>query len=81
MLRGHRSGRSDGNTAAPRLPTLAIAGSHDGSSPPDLVAATAALIPDAQVHVINRTGHLPYIEDPAAFADVLTPLLQEHAYV
>lgn len=68
------------STAALRLPTLAIAGSHDGASPPDLVAATAALIPGAQVHVIDDAGHLPCVENPAAYAAILNPFLKENAY-
>lgn len=69
------------NTTTLRLPTLAIAGSHDGASPPDLVAATAALIPGAQVHLIDGVGHLPCVENPTAYAAVLNPFLKEHAYV
>ena len=68
------------STAALRLPTVAIAGRHDGASPPDLVAATAALIPEAQVHVIEGAGHLTCVENPVAFAAVLNPFLKEHAY-
>lgn len=66
-------------TRSLRLPTLAIAGSHDGASPPDLVAATAALIPDARCQVIAGAGHLPCVEDPAAYAAILNPFLKEHA--
>lgn len=68
-------------TRALRLPTLVIAGSHDGASPPDLVAATAALIPGAAFHVIDGAGHLPCVEDPAAYAAILNPFLKEHADV
>lgn len=67
-------------TTTLRLPTIAIAGSRDGASPPDLVAATAALIPEAKFHVIDGAGHLPCVEDPVAFAAVLNPFLKEHAY-
>lgn len=67
-------------TRALRVPTLAIAGSHDGASPPDLVAATAALIPGANFHVIDGAGHLPCVENPAALAAILNPFLKEHAY-
>lgn len=69
------------STAGLRLPTLAIAGSHDGASPPDLVAATAALIADAKFHVIDGAGHLPCVENPTAYAAILTPFLKEYAYV
>ena len=66
-------------TATLTLPTLAIAGSEDGASPPDLVAATAALIPGAACHTIPGAGHLPCVENPAAYAAILSPFLKEHA--
>lgn len=65
-------------TAALRLPVLAIAGAEDGATPPDLVAATAALIPGAAFHAIPDTGHLPPVEAPAAYAALLNPFLEEH---
>ena len=68
-------------TRALRLPVLAIAGGHDGASPPAQVAATAALIPGARCHVIAEAGHLPCLETPAEFAALLTPFLKEHAHV
>jgi 3-oxoadipate enol-lactonase len=68
-------------TRALRLPTLVIAGSHDGASPPEAVAATAALIQGSAFHVIDGAGHLPCAENPSAFAKILTPFLKEHAYV
>jgi 3-oxoadipate enol-lactonase len=68
-------------TATLRLPALAIAGDCDGASSPDLVAATARLIPDTPCHVIKGAGHLPCVEMPAAYAAILSPFLKEHAYV
>lgn len=66
-------------TRALHLPALVIAGGEDGSTPPDLVRATAALIQGAQFHVIPGTGHLPCVEDPIAYAAILTPFLKAHA--
>ena len=66
-------------TAGLRLPTLVIAGDSDGSSPADLVRATAALIPGARFHIIADVGHLPCVEQPRAFAATLIPFLQEHS--
>ncbi len=62
-------------TARLRLPTLAIVGSEDGATPPDLVRETAALIPGARFEIIPRVGHLPCVEDPAAYAELLGPFL------
>ena len=62
-----------------RQPCLVIAGAEDGASPPDLVAATARLIPGAQFHVIPGAGHLPCVETPEAWAAIVAPFLTEHA--
>jgi 3-oxoadipate enol-lactonase len=59
-----------------RLPTLVIAGEADGASPPELVQATAALIPGAQFHSLAGVGHLPCVENPASYAATLTPFLK-----
>jgi len=59
------------------LPTLAMAGSEDGSTPPDLVAATAKLIPGARMEVIEGSGHLPCVDRPAMTAALITGFLQD----
>ena len=69
------------STRALRLPTLVIAGSEDGASPPDLVQDTARMIPGSRFEVIEGTGHLPCVEDPAAYATHLKDFLKEHAHV
>lgn len=58
------------------LPVQVIAGSADGASPPDLVAATAQLIGGAAYHLLPGVGHLPPVEDPKAMAAVLGPFLR-----
>ncbi|ASJ73201.1 3-oxoadipate enol-lactonase [Granulosicoccus antarcticus] len=67
------------STGTLRLPTLGIAGSEDGASPPDLVAATCKLIEGAACHVISGAGHLPCVEKPCDYAAILSPFLKEHA--
>jgi 3-oxoadipate enol-lactonase len=67
-------------TAALTLPTLVIAGGQDGASPPDLVQATAALIAGAEFHLIRDAGHLPCVETPQAWADIVTPFLQRYCH-
>jgi 3-oxoadipate enol-lactonase len=69
------------STKALTLPTLAIAGSEDGASPPDLVQGTAGMIAGSRFTVIEGAGHLPCVEDPAAYAALLTDFLKEHAHV
>ncbi|WP_299830092.1 3-oxoadipate enol-lactonase [uncultured Roseobacter sp.] len=68
-------------TASLRLPTLGIAGSEDGSTPPDLVRETTGLIPGSQCHVIRRAGHLPCVEQPEEYAAHLTRFLKEVGHV
>jgi 3-oxoadipate enol-lactonase len=64
-------------TGALTLPTLAIAGATDGSTPPDLVKATADLIPGSSYRLIDGAGHLPCVEKPAEDAEILTRFLAE----
>jgi 3-oxoadipate enol-lactonase len=68
-------------TATLALPTLAIAGSEDGSTPPDLVRETADLVRGARFHLIRGAGHLPCVEKPAEYAEVLTAFLKEIGHV
>ncbi len=68
-------------TSGLRLPTLGIAGSDDGSTPPDLVRETVDLIPGSQFHLIRKAGHLPCVEQPEEYAAVLTRFMQEVGHV
>jgi len=64
-------------TATLTLPTLAIAGSEDGSTPPDLVRETAELVRGARFHLIRGAGHLPCVEKPGEFAETLADFLTD----
>lgn len=68
-------------TAGLRLPTLAIAGSEDGSTPPELVRETADLVPGSRFHLIRGAGHLPCVEAPGEFARVLAEFLRATGHV
>jgi 3-oxoadipate enol-lactonase len=68
-------------TAALTLPTLAIAGSEDGSTPPDLVRETADLIRGSRFELIRGAGHLPCVEKPEAYAQILTQFLKDTGHV
>lgn len=68
-------------TATLELPTLAIAGAEDGASPPELIEATARLIKGAAFQVIADAGHLPCVEQPEIYANLLTTFLKEHGHV
>jgi 3-oxoadipate enol-lactonase len=62
-------------TSGLRLPTLGIAGSEDGSTPPDLVRETVDLVPGARFRLLRGTGHVPPIDAPEAYAACLTEFI------
>ncbi len=68
-------------TSGLRLPTLGIAGSEDGSTPPDLVRETVDLIPGSQFHLIRKAGHLPCVEQPEEYAAVLTKFMRDTGHI
>jgi len=68
-------------TSGLRLPALGIAGDADGSTPPDLVRELVELIPGAQFHLIRGAGHLPCVEKPEAYAQVLGTFLRDVGHV
>lgn len=68
-------------TAGLTLPTLAIAGSEDGSTPPDLVRETGELVKGSKFHLIKGAGHLPCVDKPDEFAETLTSFLKEIGHI
>ncbi len=68
-------------TASLRLPLLGIAGSEDGSTPPDLVRETIELVPGSKFHLIRKAGHLPCVEQPREYAGVLNDFLKGVGHV
>lgn len=68
-------------TASLRLPTLAIAGSNDGTTPPDLVRETAELIPGHRFALMRGAGHLPMVEKPVEYAALLETFLHDIGHV
>lgn len=68
-------------TAGLTLPTLAIAGINDGSTPPDLVKETADLIRGSRFALIRGAGHLPMVEQPGAYTALLRDFLESIGHV
>ena len=68
-------------TSGLRLPTLGIAGTEDGSTPPDLIRETVDLIPGSQFHLIRKAGHLPCVEQPIEYAQVLTDFMRNTGHI
>lgn len=56
-------------------PAVLVTGEDDALATPDDTRASAALVRDARVEVVPGTRHLAVVEDPAAVARALLPLL------
>jgi 3-oxoadipate enol-lactonase/4-carboxymuconolactone decarboxylase len=54
-----------------RIPTLCVVGSTDTSTPPELVKSLSDLIPGSKYHLIEGPAHLPNLETPKIFRDLL----------
>ena len=54
-----------------------IAGSLDGSTPPELVRASGQLIAGAAYAEIDGAGHLPCVEAATEYAAILNSFLKE----
>ena len=65
-----------GALGALRVPTLAIAGAHDPSTPPEHLEAIVAEVPGARLHVLGGAAHLANVEQPAAFSQTLGSFLE-----
>lgn len=68
-------------TSGLRLPVMGIAGSEDGATPPDLMRETINLVPGSRFELMRRVGHLPCVEAPEAYADLLTSFIEQTGHV
>lgn len=62
-------------------PTLCIVGDGDGSTSSDVVRETALLIPGSRLAVIPQAGHIPAIDQPAAFCTLIEKHLRDAGVV
>lgn len=53
------------------IPTLIVWGEHDLILPSSQLAAAAEELPHAETHLFASTGHMPQIERPAEFAELV----------
>src|SRR5262249_14712493 len=61
--------------ASLQTPTTIIWGEHDLIAPPAAGAAMAALLPQAELHVVAKSGHLPHQERPDQVIEALHKIL------
>lgn len=64
-----------------RLPVLVLNGEHDTAQRLAIGAALAGAIPGARRRTIAGAGHLACLDEPAAYARIVTDFLREHAFI
>ncbi|MGY2893448.1 alpha/beta fold hydrolase [Deinococcus sp. UYEF24] len=57
------------------VPMLVLAGRHDRTCPPEASQATAAGVPGARLHIFEESGHMPFVEQPDEFLNVVREFL------
>jgi proline iminopeptidase len=56
-------------------PTLVLAGRHDRTCVPEAAEAIAAGVPDAQLVVFERSGHMTFVEESEAYIEAVARFL------
>lgn len=59
------------------IPTCLIWGKNDGVTPPEVAEEFHELLPNSELHWIDKCGHAPMMEHPAEFNSILKPWLQK----
>jgi pimeloyl-ACP methyl ester carboxylesterase len=59
-----------------QAPTLLVWGSEDRVFPPAHADTWQALLPSARIQLIDGVGHLPHVEEPQRFCEVVVPFFE-----
>lgn len=59
-------------------PTLVMVGRHDWITPVSQSQEIAALIPGARLLILEDSGHMGYVEEPAVFIGAILDFVNEH---
>lgn len=62
--------------AAAEVPTLILTGRYDVAAPPAAARDLLERIPHAELSVLDRSGHHPWVEEPEAFREALEEFLR-----
>jgi pimeloyl-ACP methyl ester carboxylesterase len=60
-------------------PTLLVWGDHDGVVPPSYGPRWQTAVANSHRVALSGAGHLPMLEQPAAFSDAALPFLRQHS--
>lgn len=66
-----------GKLNAIQIPTLILCGTLDVMTPPKFSKSLAEQIPQAQLHMLEKTGHMLMLEQPDAVAKLIKHFLDE----
>jgi pimeloyl-ACP methyl ester carboxylesterase len=58
------------------VPALVVTGEHDKADFQAIADRLAATLPDARRAIVASAGHLPSLEQPAAFDEFVLPFLE-----
>ncbi len=61
-----------------KIPTLLIWGKQDSVTPPFVAEKFHELLPNSELHFIDKCGHAPMMEKPEEFNDILQNFLENH---
>ena len=59
-----------------KMPVLVLVGEHDEATPPPMSHELASLLPNARLHVIPGCAHVPQLQSPELFLDMIGGFLQ-----
>jgi 3-oxoadipate enol-lactonase len=59
-----------------KVPVLVLVGEHDEATPPPMSHELAELLPDAQLHVIPGCAHVPQLQSPELFLEMIGGFLR-----
>jgi 2-hydroxy-6-oxonona-2,4-dienedioate hydrolase len=62
-----------------KVPTCLIWGKNDTITPPMVAEEFKQLLPNSELHWIDKCGHAPMMEVPAEFNEVLSGFLERHS--
>ncbi|MDC0303822.1 alpha/beta hydrolase [Flavobacteriales bacterium] len=60
------------------IPACLIWGKNDGVTPPEVAEDFHSLLPNSELHWIDKCGHAPMMEHPEEFNGLLAPWLKTH---
>ncbi len=60
------------------IPVCLIWGKNDGVTPPEVAEEFHQLLPESELHWIDKCGHAPMMEHPKEFNGLLSPWLKTH---